>query len=215
MNLCFEPGTVVPDLRSTDKFEALRELICRAPVFRELKMGADLHGGSCSAFAEAVVERERQQTTAFGHGVAVAHGRMEGVPRVVIAMGISRPGIPYDSPDNAPVHLLFVIASPPELSLDYLQALSTLVRCLREKSDRDVLLDAASAEEIEERMRAAFAARLERLEEPLPESAATATGSRDGGPSDVASGGPPNAAIGGPQNATFGGRGRTSRGTSG
>jgi len=129
-----------------------------------------------------VIERERQQTTGFGHGVAVAHGRVRGVPRVLIALGISRAGIPYDSPDGAPVHLLFVIASPPELSLDYLQALSTLVRCLREKPDRDSLIDAASAAEIEERMRAAFTAQLERFEEPLSGgNAASAAEYRGGG----------------------------------
>jgi PTS system nitrogen regulatory IIA component len=158
MHHCFETGTVVPDLHSTDKFEALRELIQRVPVFRALKVRA--------ALEEAVIERERQQTTGFGHGVAVAHGRLKGVPRVLIALGVSKEGIPYDSPDGAPVHLLFVIASPPGLSLDYLQALSTLVRCLRDKPSRDSLIDAGDAAEIEERIRAAFAAGLGRLGEP-------------------------------------------------
>ena len=114
-----------------------------------------------------MIARERQQTTGFGHGVAVAHGRVPGVPRVLIALGISRTGIVYDSPDGAPVRLLFVIASPPSLSLDYLQALSTLVRCIREEDARESLIGAASAREIEERLRAAFSAGLERFEEPL------------------------------------------------
>lgn len=172
---CFQPGTVVPDLRSTDKYEALRELISRAPIFRDLKTHADFPGGFCDAFAETVIQRERQQTTGFGHGVAVAHGRLRGVPRVMIALGISRKGIPYDSPDDEPVHLLFVIASPPELSLDYLQTLSTLVRCLRDKPDRDRLIGAESPVEIEQRMRAAFTTQLERSAEPLPGSAAART----------------------------------------
>ncbi len=159
MRHCFETGSVVSDLRSTDKFEALRELIQRARVFRSLTVRP--------AFEEAVISRERQQTTGFGHGVAVAHGRVEGVPRVLIALGVSRAGIPFDAPDGAPVHLLFVIASPPSLSLDYLQALSTLVRCIRDKDARDSLMDAPSAAEIEERLRAAFHAGLERFEEPL------------------------------------------------
>ncbi len=160
---CFHPGTVVPDLQSTEKYEALRELIRRAPVFRRLQDAA--------RFEQAVIERERQQSTGFGHGVAVAHGRVEGVPRVLIALGISRPGIPFDAPDGEPVKLLFVIASPPSLSLSYLQALSTLVRCLRDQEDRDHLLHAPSAAEVERRIRAAFAAGLERFEEPLPRSA--------------------------------------------
>jgi PTS system nitrogen regulatory IIA component len=156
---CFQAGSVVSDLRSTDKFEALRELIRRAPVFSRLAVLAE--------FQEAVIARERQQSTGFGHGVAVAHGRVIGVPRVLIALGVSKAGIDFDSPDSAPVRLLAVIASPPHLSLDYLQALSTLVRCLRDQDDRDALLHAASAREIESRIRAAFTAALERFEEPL------------------------------------------------
>ncbi len=159
MHHCFDTGSVVPDLHSTDKFEALRELMRRAPVFRAINVRAK--------FEEAVISREREQTTGFGHGVAVAHGRVEGVPRVLIALGVSRDGIAYDAPDGAPVHLLFVIASPLNLSLDSLQALSTLVRCIRDKDARDSLIDAASAAEIEGRLRAAFRAGLERFEEPL------------------------------------------------
>ena len=159
---CFSPGTVVADLLSTEKFEALRELIRRAPVFRTL---TDL-----SRFEEAVIERERSQSTGFGHGVAVAHGRVEGVPRVLIALGISRTGIEFDSPDGEAVRLLFVIASPPSLSVEYLQALSTLVRCLRDKEERTMLIDAPNAAEIERRMRASYAAALERFEEPLRRS---------------------------------------------
>jgi PTS system nitrogen regulatory IIA component len=158
MHHCFEKGSVVHNLRSTDKFEALRELIRRALVFRSIDVRAKLE--------EAVISRERQQTTGFGHGVAVAHGRVQGIPQVLIALGVSRSGISYDAPDRAPVHLLFVIASPLSLSLDYLQALSTLVRCIRDKDTRNSLLCAANAEEIEGRLRAAFRAGLQRFEEP-------------------------------------------------
>jgi PTS system nitrogen regulatory IIA component len=159
MHHCFHAGSVVPDLRSTDKFEALREVIRGANVFRAID--------DRSRLEVAVITRERQQTTGFGHGVAVAHGRVKGVFQVLIALGISRGGISYDSPDGEPVHLLFVIASPPHLSLDYLQALSTLVRCLRDKEARDVLVGTANATEIEERLHAAFTAELVRFEEPL------------------------------------------------
>lgn len=145
---CFQSGTVVPDLVSTDKESALRELIRRAPVFRELP---DLEG-----FARAVIRRERQLSTGFGHGVAVAHGRVNHARRVLIGLGLSREGIPFDAPDGAPVHLLFVIASPPEMNLDYLQALSCLVRALREREVREALLARVDTSEIERRIREAF-----------------------------------------------------------
>jgi PTS system nitrogen regulatory IIA component len=148
----FERGTVVADLHGIDKYEALRELIHQAPVFREIN--------SIDSFEKAVIDREKLQSTGLGHGVAVAHGRARGMNRVLIALGVSQPGIPFESPDGLPVRLLFVIASPPHLSLDYLQALSTLVRCLRHPPVRDELLAGSDPAEIEARLRAAFTAGL-------------------------------------------------------
>jgi PTS system nitrogen regulatory IIA component len=156
---CFEQGTVISDLQSTDKFEALREVIRRAPVFKEI--------GNLDALENAVVARERLQSTGFGHGVAVAHGRAAGVERVLIAMGLSRAGIPFESPDSEPVRLLFVIASPLIVSLDYLHALSTLVRCLRHQALRERLLAAASADEIQMLLRQALMTGAERCDDPL------------------------------------------------
>jgi PTS system nitrogen regulatory IIA component len=152
---CFQYGTVVPDLSSTDKESAIRELIRRAPVFRELP---DLE-----RFAETAIQRERQQSTGLGHGVAVAHGRASQVERVLIALGVCRHGIPYDAPDGAPVHLLFVIASPPTMNLDYLRALSCLVRALREREVREALLARVETFEIERRIREAFSLCVGRL----------------------------------------------------
>jgi nitrogen PTS system EIIA component len=149
---CFPEGSVIAELHSVDKYEALRELINRAPVFQCL--------ASREALVEAVVERERLQSTGLGHGVAVAHGRVQGVQRILIGLGVHREGLAYDSPDGEPVRLLFVIASPLAVSLDYLQALSALVRCLRDSEVRSCLLDAASASEIEGRLREAFTAAL-------------------------------------------------------
>ncbi len=48
------------------------------------------------------------------------------------------------------MHLLFVIASPPQMSLEYLHALSTLVRVIRDGAIREALLAAQAAREIEE-----------------------------------------------------------------
>lgn len=151
---CFQSGTVVPDLASPDKYQAIEELIRRAPVFSRLP---DRRG-----FEESVLDRERLQSTGLGHGVAVAHGRASGVERVLIALGLSRTGIPFDSPDGEPVQLLFVIASPPSLSLEYLHALSTLVRCVRHRSLRESLFAADGAAAIESRIRDAFCGAVER-----------------------------------------------------
>lgn len=146
---CFGPGTVVSDLASTGKYDAIRELIRRAGVFGEVD--------DRRAFEEAVFARERLHSTGLGHGVAVAHGRTRGVRRVLIALGLSRRGISFESPDGEPVQLLFLIASPPGMTLDYLQALSTLVRCVRLQSLRESLFAAEGETAVETRMREALA----------------------------------------------------------
>jgi nitrogen PTS system EIIA component len=149
---CFEAGSVVSELASVEKLAAIRELIQRAPVFKQIP--------NIASFEEAVIAREMIQSTGFGHGVAVAHGRIHGLPRVLIGFGLSRAGIHFDAVDGKPVHLLFIIASPPHLSLDYLQVLSTLVRCLRERPVRESILACPGAREIETRIREAFVADL-------------------------------------------------------
>jgi nitrogen PTS system EIIA component len=149
---CLPPGTVICDLHGADKFEAIGDLIRRAPVFQALP--------DRQALVEAVSARERLQSTALGHGVAVAHGRVPGTASVLVALGVHRAGIAWDSPDGEPVRLLFVIASPIAVSLEYLQVLSTLVRCLRDGRIRACLLDGAGAAEVETRLRDAFDAAL-------------------------------------------------------
>jgi nitrogen PTS system EIIA component len=145
---CFQAGSVVAELSSGEKYAAIRELIHSAPVFRQIS--------NLASFEEAVITREKLQSTGFGHGVAVAHGRIAGLSRVLIGFGISRTGIPFDAVDRKPVHLLFIIASPPHLSLDYLQVLSTLVRCLRDAPMRESILACSGAPEMEARIREAF-----------------------------------------------------------
>jgi len=157
---CFGPGAVVGDLKSVDKYDAIRELVRRAAVFGEID---DRH-----AFEEAVIARERIHSTGLGHGVAVAHGRTPGVRRVLIGLGLSRHGIAFESPDAEPVQLLFLIASPTSMTLDYLQALSTLVRCVRPQELRDSLFAAPGVSAVEARMREALAGGTERCVDCLP-----------------------------------------------
>ena len=152
---CFKGGTVVSRLDSLEKFAAIRELVRRAPVFQEI--------ANLPAFEESVISREKLQSTGFGHGVAVAHGRSEALERVLIALGISEPGIPFGAADGQPVKLLFLIASPASTTLDYLQALSNLVRVVRDCGLRSSLLSSEDNSVIEKTICDAFACSLERV----------------------------------------------------
>lgn len=141
---CFRQGAVLCELDSTDKYAAIHELIYTAPVFRKLKDKVK--------FEEAVVQRERIMSTAFGHGVAVAHGRSACLDEFVIALGISRKGVDFDSPDGLPVNLLFVVANPPHMQDEYLYALSELVKQVRRAEFRQELLACAHPWEAEAKL---------------------------------------------------------------
>ncbi len=83
----FDPGSVIWELNSTDKYDAISEIIHNAPVFTN-------HGTlDLDDFSRIVLEREKLQSTGFGHGVAVAHGRTRQVSDPTIALGISHEGI--------------------------------------------------------------------------------------------------------------------------
>ena len=145
---CFVPGTVVHELDSTEKYEAIHELLAKAPVFRGLE--------NVDHLEKAVVHREMVQSTGLGHGVAVAHGKCTSVGNIVMALGISHKGINFESVDGKPVRFLFLVANPPGMQLEYLLALSVLVRVIRDDRFREELLCCSESFEIEQRLNIAF-----------------------------------------------------------
>ncbi len=140
-------------IHSVTKREAIEELIQKASVLHILD--------NTQRFTREVLDREKKQTTGFGHGVAVAHARYAGLDSVIIALGVSRKGIEYQAMDNKPVHLLFLIASPMSLQDDYLRALSVLVKLVRQADFREALLEASSIPEIEEILHTNFCSLLQ------------------------------------------------------
>ncbi len=119
-------------VHSTDKFEAIEEVIQVCPVFSDIT--------DISAFTRAVLRRERIETTGIGRGVAIAHGKMPSIEKVHVGLGLSEKGIDFQSPDGKPVHLLFVIGSSPFSQVDYLRALAAIMRFIKDVEVRKELL---------------------------------------------------------------------------
>ena len=128
-------------LASENKYEAIRELIHRAAVFSQAQDREKIE--------EAVIDRERVYSTGLGRGVAIAHGATPAVKETLIALGISRRGIDFNSIDRSPVHLLFVIAHPPDKQVEYLAALATVTRLMRDESFRQSIFTSGSGREVE------------------------------------------------------------------
>ena len=151
----FDPGSVIWDLRSTDKYDAIREVIQGAPIFTNHSR-LDVEN-----FTRVVIEREQLQSTGFGHGVAVAHGRTDEVAEPTIALGISREGIEFDSVDGEPVHLLFIVANHPDHQMNYLKILSTLVAMVRDELFRREILTCREASDAQEKLCSVFTRMIE------------------------------------------------------
>jgi len=152
----FAPGSVIWDLQSTNNLDAIRETIQRTTVFHAIQ------GLNVDAFAETVVRRELEQSTGFGHGIAISHGRTDQVPTSEIALGVSRHGIEFHAFDGRPVHLLFVVASHPDRQIDYLRILSSLATMARNELFRRELLSCLCQEEAQQKVFTAFSGVLQR-----------------------------------------------------
>ena len=151
---CFEAGTVVDNLQSTDKFQAIHEVVGRAAVFAD--------AGQRTAVENAVVRREHIQSTGIGHGVAAAHGQTDDVSEVKIALGISRTGIDYHTVDGEPVRLLFILATPPNNHRAYLTALSGICRLSKREFFSDLLARDMTEQELQQHICRAFHDEVER-----------------------------------------------------
>ena len=150
----FDRESVIPELDSTDKYGAIRELIRRARVCREIR--------DPDFFEDAVISREHEYTTGLGHGVAVAHGKAACVKKPFLALGISHKGIEFDSVDGAPVNFLFLVGSAPGNHAEYLSILSLLARVIRNEAFRRSLSLCGTAQDVAERLNRAFQDTIER-----------------------------------------------------
>ena len=93
----------------------------------------------------ALQDRERLNSTALGEGVAIPHGRLAGVKRVVAAFGRSPQGVDFNSLDGKPTHLFFLLVAPEDSAGAHLKALARISRLLKDEAFRTRLMQAGDA----------------------------------------------------------------------
>jgi PTS system nitrogen regulatory IIA component len=81
-------------------------------------------------------EREKLGSTGFGAGVAIPHGKLDGLPRVMGYFARLTSPIDFHAVDGLPVDLVFLLLSPSDAGADHLKALAGVSRLLR---DRDMV----------------------------------------------------------------------------
>jgi PTS system nitrogen regulatory IIA component len=91
----------------------------------------------------SLVSREKMGSTGIGGGIALPHGRLEGLERALAVLVTCQPAIEYDAIDNMPVDIFFAILVPENKAEKHLQTLSSIAAKL---SDKDLLKQLRSAD---------------------------------------------------------------------
>src|SRR5690348_18053456 len=96
----------------------------------------------------ALEDRERLNSTALGDGVAIPHGKLPGLRRVLAAFGRSRAGVDFQSLDGKPTHLFFLLVAPEDSAGAHLKALARISRLLKDPGFRARLLRAGDGADL-------------------------------------------------------------------
>ena len=78
-----------------------------------------------------VTEREQLGSTGFGQGVAIPHGKVEGLNRIYCLFARLSEPLDYKAIDGKPVDLVFLLLSPPDAGAEHLKALAAISRVTR------------------------------------------------------------------------------------
>lgn len=135
-----DPVSIVPALEGSAKKEVLAELT-DALLKAHPKLDRD-------DVLRVLLERERLGSTGIGDGVAIPHGKLKNLDRLLISFGLSRNGVDFDSMDGKPAHLFFLLVAPEESVGVHLKTLARISKLLKSPNVRERLQAAVSADEI-------------------------------------------------------------------
>jgi PTS system nitrogen regulatory IIA component len=107
-------------------------------------LAAQKTGLDSSVILAAVTEREQLGSTGFGQGVAIPHGKIEGLERIYCLFVRLAEPVDYKAIDSRPVDLLFLLLSPPDAGADHLKALAAISRVTRHGATLERLRGARS-----------------------------------------------------------------------
>ncbi len=131
---------ILADFRAETKENALHLLAEHA---------AQIHPGiDAEEIFNLLMERENLGSTGIGNGLAIPHGKLPGLERMLIIVARSREGVPFDAVDNKDVHVIFLLIAPGNAAAIYLKVLARVSRLLKKPGVYDAIVAAESAEEI-------------------------------------------------------------------
>ncbi len=107
-------------------------------------MAAQRLGVDQATVLASVTEREQLGSTGLGQGVAIPHGKLEGLTRIYGLFARLAEPVDYKAIDGKPVDLVFLLLSPPDAGADHLKALAAVSRITRHGPTLDKMRGARS-----------------------------------------------------------------------
>ena len=102
-------------------------------LFQQLAAAASKQSGiPAKTIAASLNAREKIGSTGFGGGAAIPHARIEGLSGVFGYFARLSSAVDFQSIDNIPVDLVFLLLSPPDAGADHLKALARVSRMFRD-----------------------------------------------------------------------------------
>ncbi len=131
---------IIPDLKAKDKKGVLEELVdvifCSDPSFDK------------DSLVKVLLERERLGSTGIGDGVAIPHGKLQGLKHPIISFGRSLKGLDFEAMDGDLTFLFFLLVAPEDSASIHLKALAKIARIIKNRSFRSLLMQVPTREEI-------------------------------------------------------------------
>jgi PTS system nitrogen regulatory IIA component len=137
------PGSVITDLRASDKTTLLLELARRAGAV--LKVPSD-------TIAAEILKRERLGSTGVGDGIAIPHARVPGLQSPFGMLARLKPPMDFEAVDGQPVDLVFLLLAPASSPAGQLNVLACVARRLRDAGTLEGLRGAKDSEALYARM---------------------------------------------------------------
>jgi PTS system nitrogen regulatory IIA component len=131
---------VIASLKATTKEEVLVELV--SPIARaDSAVDSDL-------LVRTLIERESLGSTGIGGGIAIPHGTFNGLSKLMASFGKSVNGIDFNSMDEKPAHLFFLLVAPKNSAGEHLKALARISRLFKDPILKRDLQEAETMDDI-------------------------------------------------------------------
>jgi len=119
------PDAVLAHVKATTKKQVLQEMAHKAAVLTRLPE---------RRIFDTLIEREKLGSTGMGQGIAIPHGRIPGIEKMTGLFAQLDHPVDFDSMDDQPVDLVFLLLAPEGAGADHLKALARVSRLLRNQA---------------------------------------------------------------------------------